>query len=216
MRMNRHPARNEAQDRGKPHPPGALHRGALLGGFMALVLGGSMLLETSCSTTRTRDEWLRVFFDGVPVEEEEAAAVEAGTAEESEREAMPPLIPVRAAPTVFVHDPFAEGMCDECHQQNMSQGFTEPPPGMCYECHDDYTDMGTTVHSPVEEGECLVCHNPHNSKFEGLLTAAPRSVCFECHDEEDMVEVEAHLDTEDQTCTACHDPHQGDKEYYLK
>jgi predicted CXXCH cytochrome family protein len=185
-------------------------------GLLALVLVGCILMETSCMTSRTRDEWLRVFFDGVPVEGKEGGAVDPGILDVQPGEQIPQPVLERAATKLFVHEPFAEGLCDECHQPDLSQGFVGTLTEMCYACHDDFTDMGTTVHSPVEEGECLACHNPHRSPFEGLLVAAPQTICYGCHDEEDVVEVEAHLDMGDQSCAACHDPHQSDKEYYLK
>jgi len=59
------------------------------------------------------------------------------------------------------------------------QGF------LCFSCHG--TDPGKEVknikssHTPVIDGECTKCHNPHKAKLENLLLAVYPDLCLVCH-----------------------------------
>ena len=41
---------------------------------------------------------------------------------------------------------------------------------LCYQCHDEFSGQGS-LHPPVDEGECIECHNPHGSTQASLLVA---------------------------------------------
>ena len=173
---------------------------------MSLVLGGSVLLETSCTTPGTRDEWLRFFFDGVPVEGEETAAAEAEGAEEAGAEREPLPTPVRPGPRPVFHEPIAEDDCQECHQSSMSQGLVGTLTEVCFTCHDEFAAEGVRMHGPVEDGECTTCHDPHRSKHRGLLVMALTDLCNDCHDDVTEAEVK-HSPAEEGECLECHNPH---------
>ncbi|MEZ4652406.1 MAG: cytochrome c3 family protein [Candidatus Eisenbacteria bacterium] len=66
---------------------------------------------------------------------------------------------------------------------------------------------------PAEEGECLTCHQPHQSEEASLLTEGIPDLCASCHDVEDDDFREAHLGAVGTSvdCRGCHDPH-GSKE----
>jgi predicted CXXCH cytochrome family protein len=70
--------------------------------------------------------------------------------------------------------------------------------------------MGAKVkHAPVELGDCSACHNPHVSRFDGLLRQRPASLCVECHgDLQAALEMPVvHAPVADGRCVDCHRPH---------
>ena len=75
-----------------------------------------------------------------------------------------------------------------------------------------------TIHSPVEDGECLECHDPHLSRNRHLLRAERvRTLCFGCHDEEIAAGEGDHPDLDDdEECTDCHNPHMAEDEHLLE
>ncbi len=113
-----------------------------------------------------------------------------------------------------MHSP-VEDDCLSCHQTEATEHpragekeftLTDDVPALCYECHDALNDK-THVHSPVEEGDCLSCHNPHSSENEFLLTAESGAVCLNCHDLTEQG-YSMHGPVAANMCMACHDPHQ--------
>jgi len=152
-----------------------------------------------------------------------------------------------AAGGIVRHSPYEDRDCGACHELGGSfsfrgNGVTVPAgsdhgePGfgarlrvprdrVCTECHDDMTEdaleqTGEYVHSPAGEGECLECHDPHQSRFPALLRFGDplETVCFRCHDAGDVLSEEPHdgLAAAERTCTRCHDPHVSAREYLLK
>jgi predicted CXXCH cytochrome family protein len=69
-------------------------------------------------------------------------------------------------------------------------------------------------HRPVADGDCLTCHNPHASRWKGLLAASPVVLCGRCHadtirrQERSAVK---HTPMQQGECTTCHDPHASDQ-----
>ncbi len=199
-----------------------------------------------CSSARSR-RVLSFFFDGVPTEHARNRADSIAIARRNavlrmrrEQERADSLRRANAS----VHPPYAEKDCTACHEfadesvagsgkagmpmlsldRASGQGWLlEPPEELCFECHDDKTAEaaeaeGKMIHSPVEDGECIECHNPHLSPNRHLLRAARvRTLCFGCHDEEiaDGVDDHPELD-EDEDCTDCHNPHMSEDEYLLE
>ena len=106
----------------------------------------------------------------------------------------------------FIHA-VMEDECVNCHTpvnpihpQDGVKGFTlaERIPDLCYLCHETKNVL-KRVHYPVEEGECLACHNAHGSDHSSLLIASfPEAyyvpgtpdryeLCFLCHDSDLLV-----------------------------
>lgn len=84
---------------------------------------------------------------------------------------------------------------------------------LCLSCHEAFREKVELrhVHSPVEEGQCSECHNPHASKHGALLFEEPDRVCIECHD--DLLPgktASVHKVVADGKCTECHDPHASE------
>lgn len=112
--------------------------------------------------------------------------------------------------------PIAES-CENCHQsvsaphpQKGRQTFKllQNPPELCASCH---PPIGSKphVHSPVKNGMCTTCHNPHSSDEPKLLAQPMKDLCLSCHpDKADFPYV--HGPTSAGDCTACHSPHESE------
>ncbi len=111
----------------------------------------------------------------------------------------------------------ALGTCDTCHQAVLTPHpqkkqktfkFTEEVPALCYQCH---AAFGTKkyVHSPVKEGMCTTCHNPHDSNEPKLLSQPMKELCTSCHADKSGFKYE-HGPTATGDCTSCHNPHESE------
>lgn len=81
---------------------------------------------------------------------------------------------------------------------------------LCLTCHEAFTEKMKlrNIHSPIAEGQCSECHNPHASNHGDLLSADPARICTTCHD--DLLPDTAasvHEVVAVGNCTDCHDPH---------
>ncbi len=124
----------------------------------------------------------------------------------------------------FVHGPVAAGECTVCHGE--SQKHKDSPkknkfgviPDMarkCYSCHEKFPQRKFT-HTPVDNGECTSCHNPHGSANKFQLTEQGGKLCFLCHDEALAGKEFVHGPVAVGGCVACHDPHTADFAKNLK
>lgn len=111
----------------------------------------------------------------------------------------------------------ATDSCDSCHEalgephpQKGKRTFklTAEPPALCANCHDA---IGTkkSVHSPVSEGMCTTCHDPHASKEAKLLTAPASELCASCHADQTSHAL-LHGPVSAGACASCHLPHESD------
>lgn len=91
---------------------------------------------------------------------------------------------------------------------------------VCLTCHDDVEQQlkAPMSHPPAQDGECTACHNPHVSRFEGLLQERPGPLCLECHTElqEELSGEFLHGPVAQGRCAECHQPHGGEHESLLK
>ncbi|MBU0481020.1 MAG: NapC/NirT family cytochrome c [Proteobacteria bacterium] len=89
---------------------------------------------------------------------------------------------------------------------------------VCFKCHAEKAFTGAVVHSPVAEGECTICHNPHVARFKGLLHREVAAMCYTCHDpivnEHDDSLIHRPVRLGD--CLACHNPHAAKGKGLLK
>ena len=170
----------------------------------AVGIGLMGALAASCSAA-SRHKALTTLFDGVPPPKSAAGAPAAGH-------------PASAAPhapvEVHEHPPFAAKACDSCHDKARTNALVAPPAELCVRCHE--VDAGVKyVHGPLASGGCLVCHDPHSSRYASLLVAEATTFCFRCHDRADLSRIEEHADPE-ADCTACHNAHGSDSKYLLR
>ncbi len=75
--------------------------------------------------------------------------------------------------------------------------------------------QGVSVHAPVREGRCAVCHvSPADPK---KLTAPVETLCLTCHESraKDLKKAHVHAPFAAGDCTVCHDPHGTDHPHQL-
>lgn len=119
-----------------------------------------------------------------------------------------------------VHPPVLYGDCVQCHSPHLKLKLKQlllPLELLCYKCHDNFVEKVKsyekgTIHPPVEEGDCLACHDPHQSENVALLETKLNGLCFQCHDAKTSI-IEGrtlehyHEPPTDDLCTKCHSPH---------
>jgi predicted CXXCH cytochrome family protein len=103
----------------------------------------------------------------------------------------------------FLHGALPGKSCKGCHRPHggdEEQFLREKIPGLCHRCHEETLFNLETVHSPVEDGDCGVCHPVHGSEEKGLFagpypleqylsfSAGAYGLCWECHDEESLTD----------------------------
>ena len=166
----------------------------------------------------SRHKVLTFFFEGVPPLDSQQQAVDSGTTAEET-----PTIAVADEQAVMIarqtdasrHAPAKD--CETCH---LAEGawnqkrLVSPLPDLCYSCHTDY-GAGEYVHGPVAVGECVFCHEPHQSRYVHLQKAPQPKLCYQCHDREDIESLVDHQDRLDQVCSECHDPHTSSAKHLL-
>jgi predicted CXXCH cytochrome family protein len=90
----------------------------------------------------------------------------------------------------------------------------------CSKCHEasDLVPNPAFAHTPVREGKCEACHNPHASEFPNLLSGPAGGICWSCH-EDVKAQTKAtvvHRPFEKGQCLDCHLAHGGKADMNLK
>ncbi len=163
-----------------------------------LLIFWSVVLTLGCNY-----KTLKFFFDGVP----------------DPKKKNPPIVQDRTGAAVVKtsfseHTPYAAKECDACHNRASSNNLIAPKGELCFICH-DFPAEKRYVHGPLASGGCLVCHDPHSSKYPTLLVSEPATFCFYCHDPGAIPKDKSHS-RKDIQCTVCHDAHMSDKKFLLK
>jgi predicted CXXCH cytochrome family protein len=161
------------------------------------------LLSAACSQA-ARHKALTTFFDGVP-------PLEKADTPKGQQPAVGSTAPPRKAQG-SEHGPYAAKLCDACHAKGATNALAPPADELCAQCHTIKTDK-KFMHGPLVSGGCLVCHDPHSSRYPYLLVSDSGS-CLDCHDREAVARIEGHRI--DSNCTTCHDAHGSDTKYLLK
>lgn len=182
--------------------------------FLLVQLLLASFLLWGCDRT-TKHRLLAFFFDGVPDLEEgsrKQKQTQKASPEEKTQIVQPsPNFKKAQEPQTYFHPPYAERMCDSCHDGQFSQRLVAEGKELCFTCHDNFLEGAKVRHFPAEEGQCLECHNPHSSQFPKLLKQKGQALCFTCHDKENLATIVPHDSIEDADCLDCHDPHRGEE-----
>jgi predicted CXXCH cytochrome family protein len=83
----------------------------------------------------------------------------------------------------FVHTAVGMG-CENCHQIISERNKTTVTlfatgGDLCAKCHE--AKKAPVLHGPYKNGQCLICHEPHSSRFKAQTRSAGNSLCLECH-----------------------------------
>ncbi|MCF6331254.1 MAG: hypothetical protein L3I99_06885 [Sulfurimonas sp.] len=121
---------------------------------------------------------------------------------------------------IIKHPSYAKGQCGACHttKSAKSPDLKMEMPELCYSCHTNYEE-NDFIHGPVGAGACTLCHNPHESKNQNLLTTSTvNELCTSCHsNKDDMLKSgeNIHPPVQD-SCINCHDAHGQKHKFQLK
>ncbi|UCH79649.1 MAG: hypothetical protein JSW20_07780 [Nitrospiraceae bacterium] len=121
----------------------------------------------------------------------------------------------------FLHKPVTEDRCSSCHRADSypDKLGIKSRNHMCSECHKKMEDEVLTskfIHGPVKSGDCLACHDPHDSDQPFFLRRPYSQLCSTCHKLEKMVKGKSvHQPVKDGNCGLCHDPHASDYNFRL-
>lgn len=75
---------------------------------------------------------------------------------------------------------------------------------------------GKKKHGPIEEGECITCHDPHQADNKFLLIEnSVQDLCFTCHENNINNYKFLHGPVAAGDCIVCHDPHASINDFLL-
>lgn len=79
---------------------------------------------------------------------------------------------------------FGKMACSDCHNPHSSVNekslVRQTVNDTCFECHAEKRGPFLWEHAPVAE-DCSLCHSPHGSNHQALLTMKPPLLCQQCH-----------------------------------
>ncbi|MFZ4550092.1 MAG: cytochrome c3 family protein [Bacteroidales bacterium] len=170
---------------------------------------------SGCSTSKNY-KTLSFFFDGVPQPASETSALAIDTLNHAVTAALAQDLVLVAAPKIQPHPPYHDRQCGSCHDQSTMGKLLKPLPELCYQCHEDFGTKYKVLHGLVGGGQCNMCHSPHMSANQHLLTRTEQALCLYCHDPKDISNAGTHPETKDSDCIACHNPHGGNDTNLLR
>ena len=115
----------------------------------------------------------------------------------------------------YVHGPVGAQICSVCHTEtdqfhkNGEVDLAVAAEELCYLCHEaKATEFNLPVqHQPVAQGECVGCHDPHQSEYRYQLRAEGQALCYEFHTNKTAGHEFVHGPAATGNCQLCHDPH---------
>lgn len=121
----------------------------------------------------------------------------------------------------WVHGPVGAGICTICHTEVAGKKheftFVEEKEELCFGCHEAKRDMmlEDNLHTPVANGNCVGCHDPHQSDHRFTLKGLAADLCYQCHKKEKFLDKFVHGPIGVGDCNACHNPHASANEFQL-
>ncbi len=182
---------------------------------------------------QARHQVLTFFFTGVPPLDEAGSVAEVKEPPQPTHAKIPEKPTLNIQKPLFSHPVWASGTCNPCHESTgtfSTPGVTRSPstvfktgggkPGrlilakneLCIQCHKDKTQKRAMtdnlwLHNTTAKGDCLTCHDPHQSNNAKTLRQAPSLICLPCHKEGKFLATPTHQKGEE--CLSCHNPHMG-------
>lgn len=198
--------------------------------FVRLITLAIFIAVVAGCDRQGRHKLLTVFFTGVPPLEADREGE--GEKEDPSSKGQPGASATEPKTSVYTHPLAAARRCDQCHLTTANFGMFgrkaapnfsqkgQPSPGklvvprqeLCQKCHTDKSAAealreGLWLHTPAARGDCLKCHDPHQSDHPYMLLEAPRQICIPCHRGPKVMALPAHQKPGE--CLACHNPHLG-------
>ncbi len=114
-----------------------------------------------------------------------------------------------------LHGPVNVNACDACHKvvdvRQHTFVLARQKKALCTFCHTMDIKDAPVVHKPLQEGDCLPCHNPHGgvtTKFIRVVgTGGMNDLCKQCHKDVIGTKTHVHGPVAAGACDACHLPH---------
>jgi predicted CXXCH cytochrome family protein len=129
----------------------------------------------------------------------------------------------------YVHGPIGAGMCSVCHaearkghpnkdKKNPDFKLVAVGKALCDKCHQEKpVDRFEFKHTPVKRGECIGCHDPHQSDAPKQLKKKKTSdLCYMCHKNTQQVKKFLHGPVASGDCNVCHNPHSSPNPHQLE
>jgi len=124
----------------------------------------------------------------------------------------------RMGKAAWVHGPVGVAQCTVCHGAGKKGHPTGRKPdfqlvatgkALCEKCHQP-VDRFEFKHTPVKKGECIGCHDPHQSAAPKQLKKVKTSeLCYSCHKNTQQVKKFLHGPVATGDCNVCHNPHSS-------
>ncbi len=116
-----------------------------------------------------------------------------------------------------MHGPAATN-CSACHLQGNPDDhnffLVAKEDKLCQSCHDlPHKDK---MHTPVREGRCLECHDPHGSDHANALLTDPVKLCITCHRDDFNSASFVHGPVAIGACVLCHEAHSSPRDHLLR
>ncbi len=128
----------------------------------------------------------------------------------------------------FCHDPHYTGrakmlrsdttkeLCLSCHNKKLKRDED----GKTIKNMKRFFDKSKVLHSPIKQGDCAGCHNPHGSNnYRMLKESSTAKLCVSCHKNKKKFIKKSTKNVHPpvkKNCAACHDPHAGQNKERLK
>lgn len=175
----------------------------------------------------TRYEVTTFFFTGVPPPEDEKEKF--GVAAEKVARGSQVKKKLASKPEIITHAPYTQRRCDLCHGKislstlkrrgGIPGSEVVPSKDVCLGCHPNKSPSrafteGLWLHAPASQGNCNLCHCPHQSTIPARLTEKISKICIQCHSEGYKMNTPEHRNAAE--CLSCHNPHLGNNSLLLK
>jgi len=106
--------------------------------------------------------------------------------------------------------------CLKCHKIHggVERAQSQPAGALCLSCHKAVInpEAGGFTHTPVANGQCLLCHTPHGGQARHNLVDKLGAACQTCHPvDETLRKAHGAYAVDQADCTSCHNPHSFDR-----